>query len=474
MIAATFSTAFTNYVSLMRFSMKRDSIFGKFTHALFFAFTAIGYIVAWQLPELKQLGYILSLVSLAGLLLGYWATIAIGFMLQNSPANAMTVPYLRKRILRLTVLLCTSFGLFFACIAATMFGHFLIFFVLSIATLMTLLAYSGYLYSFYFVALFTSEYWMPFLLNYEHQVQAIIIILVAACTYTWLCLQSAFRHGGDQHYKLYKGLNHLIKQADSNNVSSMNFEKFDRIQAVLGYFYYRELRHIKNLPATPNTFLSIGFGLGFHWCATLFLNFFGLIFAIAMLLFEETKERTEFLISLQVLMIPIMFSWIFTISCKVDLYKTRKEQAILLLAPCMSNGSAINKCLAQVLLKRFIQVWAISLFSITILLLLGYMGNLHIPLGFCASIILCPILFIHNFCDYSQCKVNTGNLIGMAGFIPLIITLCFALSYGTGAWFSLAMLCVSLILVMSTWIGIQRWKSMLTGPLLLPVDHRNN
>ncbi len=470
------STSFATYFSLFKFAYKRDSGMGKVTHAAFSLTTLAGLVFAWKMPDYAQSGYLLSIIAFAGLLVGYWLVFCIGFLLQNSPANACTVPHLHLRIRRLSLSLGLLMSAFFSAVSAFFFGHFFITLALTIASLATLWAYNAYFYGFYFSALFSFKYWLPFLLKNEDNALLLILILGIASTYAWLCLRNTFPQGGDAHNKLYKSLGHLLRQVTPSDNGNNLLQKFDWLYRIFSVFYRRDLNTIiaGRRSTSPRELLSLGFGPGMHYGMDFFMASFVLVYSLQLASNDGDGKDGAFFLSFLLLLTPLLSSFSIAVACKTELYKTKREQALLCLVPILPKRGECNRVLREIILRRFVSNWLVSALCVGLLALVGFALNFTGYAVWMMSLFLSPLFFVHVLRDYSEISQDTVNEMGVAGIALMIIIACFSLKLGEGDFFYGSIAAVTLLVLFSVYLGVNRWRRMLSYSFQLPVGHRKS
>ena len=462
------------YLSLFKFAYHRDSGMGKTIHATFFLTALAGLIFAWQVPDYAPTGYLLSVVALAGLFIGYWLVFCIGFLLQNSPANACTVPQMHQKIRRLAMLLCLTISLIFAATTGYLLGHFTLIFALSIATLATFWAYNAYYYALFFAIFASFKWWMPFALENEANVFLTLTEIGAAICYAWLCLQSSFPRGGDRHMIIFKSLGHLLQQATPNDTAYTTWQKFDRLQAFFNFFYSRDLNAIiqdktRNNSHSPQRRMSLGLGPGMHWGVDIFMAGLALIYSLV-LAFGDSKQDQEFFLGFLLLLVPIAASSTFALSCLTQLHRTRREQALLCLAPAFPKER--NHLLRSLLLRRFSQNWLISTGCIGLLLLAGIGLDLTGVGVWLLAWALSPLFFSYVLQDYSELDADPRNGLRVVAVAALIIAACFSLKWGEGELLYFSMAAIVLWVFFAIYHGVKRWRRMMTHAFQIPIGHR--
>lgn len=458
------------YFSIFKFAYHRDSGMGKAIHAAFFLTMLAGLIFAWQVPEYAQTGYLLSMVAFAGLFIGYWLVFCIGFLLQNSPANACTVPQLHQKIQRLAMLLCLAISLIFSSVFGYLLGHFPLVFAMSMATLATFWAYNAYYYALFLAIIGSIKWWLPIAIENEANVLLTIAELSAAAGYAWLCLLSSFPRGGDRHIKIFESLGHLLQQATPNDNANTTWQKFDRLQAIFTFFYRRDLNAvIRNTSNSPQQLMSIGLGPGMHWGVDIFMAGMALTYSV-LLAFGDSKQDSEFFLGFLLLLVPIASSTTFALSCLAQLHKTRREQALLCLAPAVPKER--NHFLRSLLMRRFMQNWLMSTACVGLLLFAGMTLELDGYGIWLVAWVLNPLFFAYVLQDYSELDADPGNGLRIIAVATLIIAACFSLKWGEGALLYLSIGGIVILIIFAIYHGIQRWRGMLTHPCQMPVGHR--
>lgn len=461
------------YFSILKFAYRRDSSMGKTMHATLLFVMLAGLLFAWKVPDYARTGYQLSMVAFAGFFIGYWLVFCIGFLLQNSPANACTVPQLHLKIRRLAILLCLLISLIFSVVSGYLLGHFTLIFAMSIATLASFWVYNAYYYTLFIVAIGSIKWWLPIALQNEGNILFASAILTTACIYAWLCLRSSFPAGGDRHIKIFKSLGHLLQQATPNDNANTTWQKFDRLQAIFAYFYRRELGRITSVKATksPIQLFNIGLGPGMHWGADIFLLGMAALYSTP-LIFTDTKQDSEFFLGFLLLLIPIASSATFALSCLAQLYKTRREQALLCLAPIAPQTNHRNHIFRNILLRRFVQSWLMSTLCVSLLLLGGFAFELTGYGTWVVAWMMSPLFFAYILQDYSEVDAAPSNGLGVIAVASFIIAVCFSLKWGEGSFLYVTIGGLALLVVWAFYRGVQAWHKMLTHPFQMPVGHR--
>lgn len=469
-------SSFSTYFSLFKFAYKRDSGVGKVTHGAFFLTMLSGLIFAWKMPDYAATGYLLSMVAFAGILIGYWLVFCIGFLLQNSPANACTVPHLHQRIRRLSLGLGLLFSLTYAATTSLFFGHFFITFAFSIACLTMFWAYNAYFYAAFFAAVFSLKYWFPFVLKHENNAFILIPLLSIASIYAWLCLRSTFPQGGDRHQSLFKSLGPLLRQMTPCDSANTTLQKFERLYRFFTLFYRYDLNTIitKKRAASPAKLLSMGLGPGMHWGMDIFMASMALIFCLQLMVSHVDQRASNSFLGFLLLFIPLLASFSFAATCKTELFKTRREQTLLCLAPNNVNAQGRNLVLRQILLHRYGQNWLLSALMVSLLLGTAWALGLNGHAAWLTSLVLSPLFLVYLLRDYSEMTQNTVNEMGIAGVALVIIIACFSLKLSEGMSFYFSIACVSIVALFGLYLGMKRWRRMLSYSFQLPVGHRKN
>lgn len=468
------NTSFSTYFSLLKFAYKRDSGLGKITHAAFFLTMLSGLIFAWKVPDFAATGYLLCLIAFAGLLIGYWLVFCIGFLLQNSPANACTVPHLHQRIRRLSLALGLLFALTYATTTSLFFGHFFIALAFSIASLTTLWAYNAYFYGVFFLTLFSLKYWLPFVMAHEHDPLFMITLMAISSSYAWLCLRSTFPQGGDRHQILFKSLGPLLRQMTPSDSANTTLQKFERLHRFFTLFYRYDLNAIitKKRTASSNKLLNMGFGPGMHWGMDIFMASMALIFSLQLVVSHDDQRASNSSLGFLLLFIPLLSSFSFAVTCKTELYKTRREQTLLCLVPNNINAPGRNRALRQILLRRYMQNWLLSALMIGLLLGTAWALGLRGHAAWLTSLVLSPLFFVYLLRDYSEMTQNAVNEMGIAGVALIIIIACFSIKLSDGASLYFSISGVGLVLLFGAHLGMKRWRRMQSYSFQLPVGHR--
>lgn len=461
------------YFSILKFAYRRDSSMGKTMHTTLLLIMLAGLLFAWKFPDYAPTGHLLSMVAFAGFFIGYWLVFCIGFLLQNSPANACTVPQLHLKIQHLAILLCLLISFIFSVVSGYLLGHFTLIFAISIATLASFWVYNAYYYALFIVVVGSIKWWLPIALQNEGDMLFTSAILTTACAYAWLCLRSSFPAGGDRHIKIFKLLGHLLQQATPNDNANTSWQKLDRLQAIFAYFYRRELHTITSAKSTksPIQLLGIGLGPGMHWGADIFLLGMTALYSTP-LIFTDTKQDSEFFIGFLLLLIPIASSATFALSCLAQLYKTRREQALLCLTPIAPQANLRNHIFRNILLRRFVQSWLMSSLCVSLLLLAGFAFELT---GFATWIVawmMSPLFFAYVLQDYSALDAAPNNGLGVVAVASFVIAVCFSLKWGEGSLLYTTVSGLALLVGWATYRGVQAWRKMLTHTFQMPVGHR--
>lgn len=462
----------TMYFSIFKFAYHRDSGMGKAIHITLFLTMLSGLIFAWKVPEYARTGYLLSMVAFAGFFIGYWLVFCIGFLLQNSPANACTVPHLHQKIQRLAMLLCVTISLIFSTFSGYLFGHFSLMFAFSLATLATFWAYNIYYYALFFSVIASMKWSIPFALENEASVYLSLAEIGMAACYAWLCLQSSFPRGGDRHIKIFKSLGHLLQQATPNDNANTTWQKFDKLQAIFTFFYRRELNKINRTTTnSPRQLMHIGLGPGMHWGVDLLMAGLALIYSVLLALGDSKQDR-EFFLGFLLLFVPIASSTTLALSCLAQLHKTRREQALLCLAPIIPQTCSRNHMLRSLLLRRFVQNWLMSTTCVGLLLLAGMALELTGYGIWLLAWSLSSLLFAFVLQDYSELDADPRNGMRVVAVATLIIAACFSVKWGEGAFLYFSISTIVLLVILAAYRGMQGWRRMLTYPLQMPVGHR--
>lgn len=461
------------YFSILKFAYRRDSSMGKTMHATLLLVMLAGLLFAWKFPDYAQTGYQLSMVAFAGFFIGYWLVFCIGFLLQNSPANACTVPQLHLKIRRLAILLCLLISFIFSVVSGYLLGHFTLIFAMSTVTLASFWVYNAYYYALFLVAVGSIKWWLPIALVNEENVYLAGAEIVVACSYVWLCLRSSFPAGGDRHIKIFKSLGHLLQQATPNDNANTTWQKFDRLQAIFAYFYRHELHTITSTKTTssPIKLFGLGLGPGMHWGVDFSLIGVAILYSTP-LAFSDTKQDAEFFIGFLLLFIPIAYSMTFALSCLAQLHSTRREQALLCLAPIIPQASNRNHSLRNILLRRFLQNWLMSTLCVSLLLVVGFLYELTGFTPWVAAWILSPLFLVHILQDYSEVDASSSQGLGVIAVASLIAAVCFIIKWGEGSFLYASVSAIALFVVWAIYRGVQAWRKMLTHTFQMPVGHR--
>lgn len=486
MSTSVFSTYFSvlrSSLTLLKFALKRQGGVGKLVKIFFLLVAAGGMLLGILVPDLKGMGYQLTLISVAGILISYWLFICIGLMLQNTPANACTVPYLHVRLQRLSAFLAFSMSLLFSGLYAFLYGHFVLVFCISLMTLTMFMSISVSLYLLYFFASGTVGYWLPFARQNEQNFLPMMLLLAISFSYGIAGLRLAFRQGGDAHFKVFKKLGHLLRQVNPSDQANKGWEQIEWLYKLMSYPYFRELRSATKLRSPQSMdshvqaslnrrLFGLGFSPGLHWSVDIFYNLVNLFLAF-LVVFLETTGALSFTLKAAILACPVMSGFGLAMSCKMSLYQTRKEQALLLLAPIAPASTALNPYVMQILWRRYVQSWLISAISVGLILLLGISQGVEYMAVWTMGLVMSPLFFIYVLRDYSQLNQNSVNEMGVIALAIFIIAACILLSWAKGQDFVFAATGLTIFAIGAAFVGVERWRSLRSGPALLPVGHRH-
>ena len=463
------TTNFSIYFSIAKFAYHRDSGMGKVMHATLFFTMIAGLLFAWKFPDYAQTGHVLSMVAFAGFFIGYWLVFCIGFLLQNSPTHACTVPHLQRKIRQLAMLLCLSISLIFSSVAGYLLGHFTIIFSLSIASLAMFWAYNAYFYALFLSILVSIKWWLPLAIANEANTLLSLSELAASLAYAWLCLQSSFPRGGDQHFILFKSLKHLLQQTTPYNDSNSISQRMGRLGALFSVFYRRDLNTlISTTVGTPERRMNLGLGPYFHWGVDIFLAAIACIYSVIFLL-DGDKQNREFFLGLLLLLFPLMASANFALSCLAQLHRTRREQALLCLAPIIPQHRNRNHMLRSLLLRRFMQNFLMSTICVGLLLSTGMFLGLSGYGVWVLGYLLSPLFFVYVLQDYSQLNLAPNNGLRVVAMLSLIVAACLSIKWSTGVIFYFAIMGTASLFIFATYHGLHRWREMLTYEAQMPV-----
>jgi hypothetical protein len=478
------STTLATYYSLFRFAMKRQDGLGKLVNGALFAVALGGLLLAALVPDLKSIGYLLNLIAVAGVLISYWFFICVGMLLQNTPANACTVPFLHRRLKRLSALIALSMSLIYAGHYALLFGHFIPVFCFSLMSFAMFMSTNMSLYLLYFLGFGTAGYWLPFLQRNEQSSLTMLSLIVASFSYGIVGLHLTFRQGGDAHFKVFKTLGHLLRQATPSDQANKGWEQVEWLYKIISYPYFRELRSVtkwrpsqlldKTALASGNRRLfALGFSPGLHWSVDIFNIAVNLFLASLAVVLEE-NDKLAFILKAIILASPIMCGFGLAMSCKMSLYQTRKEQALLLLSPLTPMSTALNPYVMHILWRRYVQSWLISATAVGFIVLLGMSQGVEHMAVWAMGLVLNPLFFVYVLRDYSQLNQNAVNEMGVIVLAIFIVATCILLNWASGQNFIFVVIGLTIFATGAAFVGVRRWRSLSSGAALLPVGHRHS
>ncbi len=395
---------------------------------------------------------------------------------QNTPANAVLVPGLRKRLMQTILLPWLALPLMIAVTLSWTRLPFDLTFLLALlgmllVSLATRFRWMGFLPLAWVVSHAMLEKLLPSpgeLLAALGHASAVALGIGVDIVLGAIALRMLFPAGGDRHWQ-WHGEMARTAQALKNGKLSSQASQPNRIGKLYGLGYRSSLQRDCSNGAPAGRLILYVFGVECHWSGLLFTPCIFLLCAIGLKLWGglgQGNGYTPLIVCLVLLymMLPVMM---FVSSLYYSMRRTTAEQALLRLAPVMPQGQALNRALGAVLLKRLLFAWAVSALSGVLALLAAGIDFEYVvfSLGGAFASLLVAGFVLADFSALSESRAALARILTIA--VPMLLTGVF---FGIRVfWFALPIpvfggVCVA---VSALVIGL-RWKSMVRAPAAFP------
>lgn len=308
----------------------------------------------------------------------WWTLFSRSILFQNTPINARLVPKLRTRLMQTTGTLWAATSLGFAALLAIHFGHFIQIWVavgvilISIASLFRAPRWLGLLYYVFVMYAIYSLVHMPAIAGFNSLVHMpaiagfiagkplalvgaiILMLLIGMFVLRWL-----LPNGGDQHWRLQDRLTKMRAAYKLGLGGAGVWEDSSWIRRVTAFGYTAALRRDCARTTPSGRLLAYVFGPDCHWGIYVYQAGAMALIALATWLFNIFIPGFPFLLLAKplVMMLAVVVPLISANTLASRMYQTRREQALLLLAPRSPQKTHLNRVLAKIFLGQFLFGW---------------------------------------------------------------------------------------------------------------------
>ncbi|MGV7206761.1 hypothetical protein ACLB1G_02775 [Oxalobacteraceae bacterium A2-2] len=370
------------YWQLLQQPMRERALQGKPWLGLFLWCLLVLLLVLQSLVHgsaRRPLSMVCILVTGAAISL-WWQRYVSNAQRQNLPANAVLVPHLRARLMKLTALLWLGCTLLLAAVCWLGFGHFGYAFVGFGGALLLLAGMAWLRWLALVPALLSISTMLGVHQPYDAMADAIAALgepvasaaglLALAATGAYL-LRAIFPHGGERHWSTWRRIGQAATAAAKGELPARDGAR--SLSTLWDRGYLALLRRDCALTrtaagasasGTAGRMLLYALGPRAHWSGAVLSSVVLATAGAALGWYQSTRGPGAPMIWSPV----ILVMWLLPVpmhvaAVRLAMHEKRAEQALLRLAPVAPAAQGWNRQLGHALLRQLVLVWAVGLAS---------------------------------------------------------------------------------------------------------------